>query len=218
MAMVRARQGRGAARPDAAARLQQLLAGAPGELVSGHPLLAASLSAALALDARGAKELAALLRDDPDPGVAAAARAETATVEMKAPAAPGDCFAAAAAARADGLDAGAPLDESPSELDLRRAEFQTAVLRAPSRAARPGCLAAQLASGADDRPSNVILDAARATLWSDDGDERVAACLLLARAGDSESAPLRRAFTHDPERRVRDACSRPSETASPVTR
>ncbi len=76
MAMVRARQERsaGAARPDAATRLQQLLAGEPGETISGHPLLVAALAAALALDARGAKELAAQLRDNPEPAVAAAAR------------------------------------------------------------------------------------------------------------------------------------------------
>lgn len=56
---------------------------------------------------------------------------------------------------------------------------------------------------------------ARAALFSADGAARAEACALLASLGDAESSPLRRDFTHDPERRVRLACANGNKTATP---
>ena len=118
-----------------------------------------------------------------------------------APAVAADCFPSTKDL-APRSDAG-----EPTELEQRRAEAQTLLVRAPSRAAKPGCLAAQLSLGPKAPLPPGALESARASLWSDEGQERADACTLLAQLHDNDSAAVRQSIAHDPERRVRDACT-----------
>jgi HEAT repeat protein len=202
MTMVKAHQEKTGAKPkvEASERLKQLLASEPVE-PGANPLFAIALRAALGLEAKGAKELAEQLKDDRDRAVRAAARGEALPAPVVAPAIAADCFPSPkdVAPRTDGGEL--------TELEQRRAEAQTLLVRAPSRAAKPGCLAALLSSGPQAALPQGALESARASLWSDDGQERADACALLAQLHDNDSAAVRQSLAHDPERRVRDACT-----------
>ncbi len=222
MAMVRARQEKNGATPrqDAAARLKQLLA-ADVVVPSSHPLLASALRALISLDAKGATEIAAQLRSDPDRAVAMAARGESLPTAPSTAALSADCFPARDEASVADPDA-AQKAVADSGIDwnapARIALANSVVHPAPTRAARPGCLGqllAQLPSVAV--PPNAT-EAARVSLWSDDGGDRAAACTLLAQLHDGPSELLRATLTHDPERRVRDACAVPAAADAPTTR
>ncbi len=219
MEMVKARQAKSGAAPrkEASERLRELLS-AEAAPSGDHGLLAAALRAALALEAKGAAEAAAKLKDDPDPLLMSAARGEPAKlddgyiniVDGYTSALPAECVFARAPPAVAHPDAGNVDDLTDEE---RRAQLQTYVTRAPGNAAKPGCLAAFLAMGPAAAAPEGIAHAARATLWSDDGAERAAACRVLAQLRDEESRALRDDLTHDPERRVRDACAATSAAA-----
>jgi hypothetical protein len=118
-------------------------------------------------------------------------------------------------------DAGPPAElvdlDSPEE-DSPSSSLPSYVVRAPTRAAKAGCIDELLAQGPHAPVPAGAVASARASLWSDAGAERAAACKWLALISDSESAPLRGELIHDPERRVRVACNASGETAPPGRR
>jgi hypothetical protein len=149
----------------------------------------------LALQAPEVAPEAAALARDPDREIAAAAQAT-----------PGPSALLPQAALA-----AATLSAEPLPLQV--------CLDALAAKAPPGKAAPRLPAGcigrfaaADPLPA-AALEAARRSLWSDDGADRAAACALLFRLSDQPTAPLRQALAEDPEQRVRAACAVKKETA-----